>query len=78
MIAPAVTHLNNYANIFALNKTFMSDINKRAEKCGYFDFMEKALTFPPAGKFIAPNDSAPGLSSPLPIPKCKLLTLHRL
>ncbi|KAK5048565.1 hypothetical protein LTR84_005656 [Exophiala bonariae] len=58
--APAVTHLNNYANIFALNESFMSDINERAQKCGYLDFMEKALTFPPAGKFIAPNDSAPG------------------
>ncbi|KEF52364.1 carboxypeptidase [Exophiala aquamarina CBS 119918] len=58
--APAVTHLNNYANIFALNQSFMSDINERAAKCGYLDFMEKALTFPPAGKFIAPNDSAPG------------------
>jgi len=67
-IAPAVTHLNNYANIFSLNESFMSDINQRAEKCGYFDFMEKALTFPPAGKFIAPNDSAPGLSTCTALP----------
>lgn len=41
----------------------MSDINERAKTCGYLDFMEKALTFPPAGKFIAPNDSAPGMSN---------------
>lgn len=41
----------------------MSDINERAKTCGYLDFMEKALTFPPAGKFTAPNDSAPGMSS---------------
>ena len=60
MAAPAVTHLNNYANVFALNETFMTSINQRAEQCGYFSFMEKALTFPPAGKFTAPNDSAPG------------------
>ena len=49
--APAVTHLNNYANVFALNETFMTEINQRAEQCGYFSFMEEALTFPPKGKF---------------------------
>jgi carboxypeptidase D len=49
--APAVTHLNNYANIFALNETFMTSIHHRAEICGYFDFMTEAMTFPPAGKF---------------------------
>jgi carboxypeptidase D len=58
--APAVTHLNNYANVFALNDTFMTSINERAEKCGYFSFMEEALTFPPKGKFTAPNDTAEG------------------
>ena len=58
---PAVTHLNNYANIFALNDSFMADINQRAESCGYFAFMEEALTFPPTGgKLMAPNASAPG------------------
>lgn len=65
VVAPAVTHLNNYANVFALNDTFMTDINARAERCGYFSFMEEALTFPPAGKFTAPNDSAPGKHSVL-------------
>lgn len=55
-----MTHLNNYANVFALHETFMTSINQRAKQCGYFNFMEEALTFPPAGKFFAPNSSAPG------------------
>ena len=38
----------------------MTSINQRAEECGYFTFMEEALTFPPSGKFTAPNESAPG------------------
>ena len=59
-LVPAVTHLNNYAPVFALNDTFMTSINQRAEQCGYFDFMEQALTFPPSGKFVPPNSSAPG------------------
>ncbi|KAI1617175.1 carboxypeptidase [Exophiala viscosa] len=58
--APAVTHLNNYENVFALNQTFLTEINQRAETCGYFSFMEEALTFPPKGKFTAPNVTAPG------------------
>nr|AQA29369.1 hypothetical protein 76 [Fulvia fulva] len=59
--APAVWHLNDYANIFGLNESFMKDVNERAVKCGYIDFMEKALTFPPTGPLPnAPNASAPG------------------
>ncbi|KAI9660522.1 MAG: hypothetical protein M1821_009873 [Bathelium mastoideum] len=59
--APAVWALNDYANIFGLNETTMIDVNERAEKCGYFEFMENALTFPPTGKLpSAPNSSEPG------------------
>ncbi|KAK0825997.1 hypothetical protein LTR54_015172 [Friedmanniomyces endolithicus] len=59
--APSVWHLNDYSNIFGLNETFMTDINARAEKCGYFAFMENALTFPPLGPLpTAPNSSEPG------------------
>ncbi|KAI1342502.1 carboxypeptidase [Xylariaceae sp. FL0016] len=55
--APAVTHLNNYANVFALNESTMASVNQKAEDCGYFAWMEEALTFPPAGKFTSPNNS---------------------
>ncbi|KAK4899991.1 hypothetical protein LTR27_002754 [Elasticomyces elasticus] len=59
--APSVWHLNEYANVFSLNATTMADVNERAEKCGYFAFMENALTFPPTGKLPnAPNSSEPG------------------
>lgn len=59
-----MTALNNYANVFALNDSFMTQINERAEKCGYFAFMEEALTFPPKGKFTAPNETVEGQSRP--------------
>ena len=39
----------------------MTSINERAEKCGYFDFMDYALHFPPITKLPSgPNISAPG------------------
>nr|POE65967.1 carboxypeptidase cpds [Quercus suber] len=61
IVAPSVWALNDYSNVFGLNETFMTDINARAERCGYFEFMEKALTFPPQGKLpTAPNSSEPG------------------
>lgn len=39
----------------------MTDINSRAEKCGWIPWIEGALTFPPAGAIpTPPNASAPG------------------
>lgn len=39
----------------------MTDINERAEQCGYNEFMENALTYPPKGKLpTAPDSSRPG------------------
>ncbi|KAI0475720.1 carboxypeptidase [Xylariaceae sp. FL0804] len=54
---PAVPKLNQFSDVFSLNASFMAEINQRAEDCGYFDYMDKALTFPPEGKFAAPNSS---------------------
>lgn len=59
--APSVPYLNEYANVFGLNETFTADVNARAEKCGYFEFLDNALTFPPKGTIpTAPNSSEPG------------------
>jgi len=58
--APAVAQLNSQNNIFNLNSSFVESVNKRADDCGFTAFMEEALTFPPQGKFTAPNASAEG------------------
>lgn len=58
--APAVQALDYFQSVFGLNQTFMESVNQRAESCGYNSFMEKALTFPPSGKFTAPNSSVEG------------------
>ncbi|KAH8429279.1 putative serine carboxypeptidase (CpdS) [Aspergillus melleus] len=49
--APAVRHFNHYANLFALNDSFVEDINSRAERCGYNQFLDEALTYPPPKDF---------------------------
>lgn len=59
--APAASFLNANKNLMPLNDSFVADVNKRADSCGYTSFMKQALTFPPKGKFTAPNDRAPGM-----------------
>ncbi|KAB8236842.1 hypothetical protein ETB97_000590 [Aspergillus alliaceus] len=51
--APAVRHLNHFASVFALNETFLADVNSRADKCGYNKFLDEALTYPPPKDFPA-------------------------
>ncbi|KAJ5786950.1 uncharacterized protein N7503_012162 [Penicillium pulvis] len=54
--APAVAALNYFDRLFGLNDTFMADINKKSESCGYDKFLDEALTFPPPKDFpIAPE-----------------------
>lgn len=60
-IAPAVPALNYFKSVLPLNDSFTAEINERAEKCGYFEFLEKALVYPPTGKLpTAPDSSKPG------------------
>ncbi|KAL8680007.1 MAG: hypothetical protein Q9186_003773 [Xanthomendoza sp. 1 TL-2023] len=54
-------YVNEYSNIFGLNDTFMADINQRAETCGYTEFMNSSLQFPPTGSLsTAPDSGAKG------------------
>jgi carboxypeptidase D len=44
-----VGYLNENANIFNLNQTAMDWLNKKNVECGFADFMENALSYPPKG-----------------------------
>lgn len=57
---PAVPYVDYWHSLFNFNSTFTADIHARAKKCGYTDFMNKYLTFPPPG--------------PLPLPPSALAT----
>ncbi|EON68560.1 hypothetical protein W97_07818 [Coniosporium apollinis CBS 100218] len=58
---PAVPFVDFHHSLFPLNATFMEDIHARADSCGYTDFMNTALTYPPPSPLpSAPNASAPG------------------
>ena len=55
---PAVAFVDANANLFNLNKTFNDDIHSRADSCGYTDFLNTYLTFPPPGPLPAPPNSS--------------------
>ncbi|KAL5377118.1 hypothetical protein PMIN06_011865 [Paraphaeosphaeria minitans] len=52
---PAVPFVDRWSGLFNFNQSFTADIHERADKCGYTDYMEKYLTFPPVSKLPTPN-----------------------
>lgn len=59
---PAVPFVDKWSGLFNFNETFTKQIHDMADSCGYNDYMEKYLTFPPPGKLPMPakNGSTPG------------------
>ncbi|KAF2022386.1 carboxypeptidase cpdS precursor [Aaosphaeria arxii CBS 175.79] len=62
---PAVAYVDHWKQLFNLNSTFTESIHERADKCGYTDYLEKYLTFPPSGPLPEPT-------SPKDDPSCAL------
>ena len=51
---PATQMVEYWDPVFNLNDTFMADLNKRSEDCGYNEFIDTAMTFPPSGPLPDP------------------------
>ena len=46
---PTVPFVQENANLFNLNDTFMAELESMHKKCGYADYIDKYLTFPASG-----------------------------
>ncbi|KAI9851251.1 MAG: hypothetical protein M1838_004170 [Thelocarpon superellum] len=58
---PVTAFVEANANLFSLNQSFMTDIQWRANKCGYTKFLDEQLVYPPTGLLPTPPSSkAPG------------------
>ena len=55
---PIVAYLDYWKNVFDLNETFTTAIHERSAACGYTDYINKYLTFPPPGPFPTPTNSS--------------------
>ncbi|OAX41714.1 alpha/beta-hydrolase [Rhizopogon vinicolor AM-OR11-026] len=54
---PAVDFVNKYAGLFSFNQTYMAHLEKKAAKCNYTGYVDKYVTYPPAGLLPLPGDS---------------------
>ncbi|KAI0059324.1 alpha/beta-hydrolase [Artomyces pyxidatus] len=54
---PVVDFVHKYEHVFAFNQTFMAQLDAVAEKCNYAGYMDKYVTYPPAGLLPLPGKS---------------------
>lgn len=54
---PAAAYVDAYAPLFSFNKSFTDYIHTTADSCGYTDFLNKYLVYPPAGPLPNPPTS---------------------
>ncbi|CAK7263033.1 hypothetical protein SEPCBS119000_000277 [Sporothrix epigloea] len=47
---PAVSFVDYWSGLFPFNDSFVLDIHSRASSCGYTDYLNKYLVYPPAGQ----------------------------
>lgn len=57
---PIVAFLDYWEDVFDLNASFTAAIHERADSCGYTDYINKYLTYPPPGPFPTPTNSSNG------------------
>ncbi|KAF2764861.1 alpha/beta-hydrolase [Teratosphaeria nubilosa] len=51
---PTVPFIEYWAGLFSFNQSFIDDVHQRADACGYTDFYNLAMTFPPNGTLPTP------------------------
>ncbi|KAJ7618473.1 alpha/beta-hydrolase [Roridomyces roridus] len=54
---PAVDFVHKYTNVFSFNQSFMNELDAVAQKCNYAGYVDKFVTFPPAGILPLPGKS---------------------
>ena len=47
---PAVAFVDYWSGLFSFNDSFVADIHSRDASCGYSDYLNKYLVYPPAGQ----------------------------
>ena len=56
---PVIPYVDYWADLFNLNETFSAAVHAKADSCGYTDYFNTYLTFPPpAGPFPSPTNSS--------------------
>lgn len=56
-------------NLFPFNSTFMAQLQNISDTCGYTDYLDDFVTYPPAGQLPLPNGTAGTFSV---VPSCRI------
>ncbi|KZV99242.1 alpha/beta-hydrolase [Exidia glandulosa HHB12029] len=64
---PAYAFVEKWKDVFAFSQEFMLDLRNASEFCGYNDYMDQYLTYPPKGPLPLPEDAFYGLPGALNI-----------
>ncbi|TDL18856.1 alpha/beta-hydrolase [Rickenella mellea] len=67
---PALRFVQANRNLFPFNSTFMAQLQNISDTCGYTDYLEKFVTYPPAGQLPFPAGVPAGSHSP--VPSCRI------
>ncbi|KAF8512401.1 alpha/beta-hydrolase [Gautieria morchelliformis] len=66
---PALRFVQANRNLFPFNSSFMSTLQDISDNCGYTDYLDRFVTYPPAGQLPLPNGTAGTFA---PISSCRI------
>ncbi|QRV94665.1 Serine carboxypeptidase [Ceratobasidium sp. AG-Ba] len=70
---PTLTFAEKWQHVLALNSTFMAQLKKNGDVCGYTDYYKKYATYPPKGILPLPKQAYDGTPDNIK-PQCDLWT----
>ena len=59
----------SHPSLFPFNSSFLASLQNISDSCGYTDYLDQFLTYPPAGPLPLPNGTGTGTSA---LPECRL------
>ena len=65
----ALTPKQSHPSLFPFNASFLASLQNISDSCGYTDYLDQFLTYPPAGPLPLPNGTGTGTSA---LPECRL------
>ncbi|KIJ33176.1 hypothetical protein M422DRAFT_183566 [Sphaerobolus stellatus SS14] len=54
---PALNFVNKYQNVFSFNSSFMKTLQATSDNCGYTNYMQNFVTYPPKGLLPLPGNT---------------------
>ncbi|KII95995.1 hypothetical protein PLICRDRAFT_97584 [Plicaturopsis crispa FD-325 SS-3] len=66
---PALRFVQANRNVFPFTSAFMAQLQNISDTCGYTDYLDKFVTYPPAGQLPLPNGTAGTFSA---TPACRI------